>query len=77
MKKESRGRGRPSKPEAEKAVVIAVSVPPDLAEFAATLGEGSLSLGVQTALTEARDRRASVARRARKGKDDGKQPQNK
>ena len=50
-------KGRPPKAEAEKSVVVAVSLQPDLAAFARELGDGSATRGVQKALIDVRKRR--------------------
>ena len=47
-------------PEAEKSIVVAVSLPRDLAAFAKDeLGDGSVSKGIQKALIEVRARKGT------------------
>ena len=60
------GVGRPIKEKGEKTVVVAVSMSPDLAAFAKEIGKGSLSKGVQIALSAEQERRQSKAKK--KGK---------
>jgi hypothetical protein len=53
MKNKTSRKGRPPMADEEKAVVVAVSLPRELAAFALELGEGSASKGVQQALIAA------------------------